>query len=81
MSLCENLKKLDWNDPNEKINIPTKFSAQILTNVKSLLSNIEDYLLTDDLIKIFKNIIKDIFQYYLPIFENRKDLTETARSR
>ena len=67
--MCENIEKINWHLATESVNIPTKFSAQILANTRTMYNSLEDYVDPDDLIKVFQQIINAIQKKYLAIFE------------
>jgi len=69
---CKSLEQLEWHNKNEKISIPTLYSSQILSNTKQMYSTIQDYLQTEDIIKIFNVVLNDITLNFLGFFLNMK---------
>jgi len=78
---CNELKKMNWANTQEKINIPTKHSASILHNTRQIYKTIEDYLSKENLIEIFNVIFSDIKDYYLPIFQATSVESKLAAKR
>jgi len=78
---CNDLKKMNWANTQEKINIPTKHSASILHNTRQIYKTIEDYLSKENLIEIFNVIFSDIKDYYLPIFQATSVESKLAAKR
>jgi len=78
---CNELKKMSWGNAQEKVNIPTKYSAGILHNTRQIYKTIEDFLSRDQLVEIFNVIFTDIKDYYLPIFDNTNIESKLAAKR
>lgn len=77
----DSLKSLEWHNKNEKINIPTKQSAQILANTKQIYSNIEEYYTKENLQSVFVGVLDDIIKYYLGTFQSISIENKTAAGR
>jgi len=75
------LKKMNWGNAQEKVNIPTKYTASILHNTRQIYKTIEDYLSREHLIEIFNVIFSDIKDNYLPVFENTVIESKLAAKR
>ena len=65
---CTSISQLEWTNQTAKINIPTKFTAQILANTRTMSMNIEDYFLPEDLIAIFTKVFENLKTNYLKVF-------------
>jgi len=79
--MCASIEKLGWHRPQENINIPTKFSAQILANTRTMYNSVEDFFIPEDLIKVFQQIVDDISDNYLAIFEKMTVESKTTAQR
>ena len=75
------IKNLEWHSKSEKLNIPTKFSAQILANTKQIFVNIEEYYTKENLVAVFQGVLADIIKHYLGVFENLAIENKTAAAR
>ena len=79
--LCSKIEALGWHNPQENINIPTKFSAQILANSRTMYNQIEDFSIPEDLVNIFQIIVDEIADNYIIIFEKMNIQTRTTALR
>jgi hypothetical protein len=70
MTNCKTLKSVEWGSTKDKINIPTKFTAQILSSTRTMYLMIEDILNERVLKEVFDAIVKEIITHYLPAFED-----------
>jgi vacuolar protein sorting-associated protein 54 len=81
VDLCTSISNLAWHNPQASLMLPTKFSAQILANTRSMYNSVEDYFLTEDLMKVFQQVVNDIAQNYLVIFENMNIQSKNTAQR
>lgn len=69
---CKGLEQLEWKNKNEKFQIPSLYSAQILSNTKQMYSTIQDLIQEEEIIKVFSGVINDITVNYLGFFNTLK---------
>ena len=81
MTNCEAIRSLEWHNKNEKFNIPTKFSAQIIVNTKQIYVNIEEYYTKENLKSVFQTVLDDIIKYYIGTFAAIKIDNKTSALR
>ncbi|CAD8142649.1 unnamed protein product [Paramecium octaurelia] len=67
--LFEDIAKLDWNDSQTKITVPTKMTNQICQNTRSLYVAIEDIITKEDLCKVFGHIVSILNSDFVKIFK------------
>lgn len=68
---CTELRKLDWSS-QEKMNIPSQYSASILHNTRQFYRAIEEFLLQGYLVTLFSTVVADINSNYLKLFDEVK---------
>lgn len=71
---------MEWG-VEEKINIPTKQSANILHTTWQFYRVVEEDLLQGHMLNLFKNILTDIKNHYLKIFKETKIENSLAAKR
>ena len=75
------VSKKKWGNHNVRLNSPSQPTALILIYTKQLYMALEDVLLHEDLIELYTNILQDIEQYYIPVFEKYDITNKTAGQR